>query len=279
MSLSERRNMIEKDHPQMSIAHQSSALGLHRSGLYYQPVGESDENLAIMRFLDEQYFITPFYGCRKLTALLQQEGYKISRKRVRRLMELMGWRTIYREPRTTIADKENKVYPYLLKGLVTRQSNQVWEIDITYVPMRKGFMYLCAIIDVHTRYVINWSVSNTMTAQWCQLVVQEAIERNGKPDILNSDQGSQFTSEVFTKYLIDNEVQISMDSKGRALDNIFIERLWRSVKYENIYLNMYEDGLSLYKGLEEYFYFYNKKRLHQSLDYQSPEVLYNKVAA
>ena len=271
--------MIEENHPEMSIIHQCNTLELHRSGLYYQPVAESEENLAIMRFLDEQYYKTPFYGIRKLTASQEKEGYEVNHKRVRRLMKVMGWRTIYREPKTTIGDKEHKVYPYLLRGLVIEKSNQVWEIDITYVPMRKGFMYLCAIIDVHTRYVVNWSVSNSMTAEWCKTVVQEAIERHGKPVILNSDQGSQFTSEIFTQYLIDNEIIISMDGKGRALDNIFIERLWRNVKYENIYLNVYEDGLSLYKGLAEYFYFYNKERLHQSLDYLTPEALYNKVAA
>jgi putative transposase len=271
--------MVEYSHPQISMSRQCELLGLHRSGLYYQPVAESEQNLAIMRLLDEQYYKTPFYGIRRLTAWIKQLGYEINSKRVRRLMKLMGWRTIYREPDTSEPNKDHKVYPYLLRGLIIRQRNHVWEIDITYVPMRKGFMYLCAIIDVHTRYVVNWSISNTMSAEWCKQVVQEAIERHGKPAILNSDQGSQFTSEVYTSLLKAHNIQISMDGKGRALDNIFIERLWRSVKYENIYLNVYEDGLSLYQGLKEYFDFYNKKRLHQSLDYQSPEVLYCQVAA
>ncbi len=271
--------MIEQHHPQISVSEQCELLGLHRSGLYYQPVPESEQNLDVMRLLDEQYYKTPFYGIRRLTAWLQQLGYDINHKRVRRLMKLMGWRTIYREPNTSEPDKQHKVYPYLLRGLVIRESNHVWEIDITYVPMRKGFMYLCAIIDVHTRYVVNWSISNTMSAEWCKQVVQEAIERHGKPVILNSDQGSQFTSEAYTSLLKANGIRISMDGKGRALDNIYIERLWRSVKYENIYLNVYEDGLSLYQGLKQYFDFYNKERLHQSLDYQSPEVLYYKAAA
>jgi putative transposase len=271
--------MIETDHLQLSICKQCELLGINRGSLYYAPVAEREENLEMMRLMDEQYYNTPFYGIRRLTAWLQQQGYQVNHKRVRRLMKLMGWRTIYREPNTSEGDKEHKVYPYLLRGLIIRRRNQVWEINITYVPMRKGFMYLCAIIDVHTRYVVNWGISNTMTAEWCKQIEQEAIECHGKPDIINSDQGSQFTSEVFTSLLKSKEIRISMDGKGRALDNIFIERLWRSVKYENIYLNVYEDGLSLYRGLKEYFDFYNKERLHQSLGYQSPEVLYSKVAA
>jgi putative transposase len=271
--------MVEQNNPQISMSRQCDLLGLHRSGLYYQPVPESEENLKLMRLLDEQYYKTPFFGIRKLTKWLLELGYRVNRKRIWRLMRLMGWKTIYREPSTSEPDKQHKVYPYLLKGLVIKERNQVWEIDITYIPMRKGFMYLCAIIDVHTRYVVNWSISNTMSADWCKLVVEEAIERHGKPVIVNSDQGSQFTSEAFTSLLKYHEIRISMDGKGRALDNIYIERLWRSVKYENIYLNVYEDGLSLYNGLKQYFDFYNRERLHQSLDYRTPEVLYHQAAA
>jgi putative transposase len=194
-------------------------------------------------------------------------------------MELMGWQTIYRKPNTSKPCKENRIYPYLLRGLDINRVNQVWAMDITYVPMRKGFMYLCAIIDVHTRYVVNWSISNTMTAEWCRQVAEEAIEQHGKPEILNTDQGSQFTSGVFTELLKEKEVQISMDGKGRAIDNIFIERLWRSVKYEHIYLKVPDDGVGLYEGLNDYFCFYNSERLHQSLGYKTPEVLYNKRAA
>lgn len=271
--------MVDEKHLQMSIVEQCNLLSIHRSGVYYKPCPESEENLCIMRLLDEQYFKTPFYGVRRLTAWLETLGYKINRKRVRRLMGIMGWETIFRPPRTSDPDKQHKVYPYLLKGLDITRVNQVWATDITYVPMRKGFMYLCAIIDIHTRYVINWSISNTMTADWCKEVLQEAIEQHGKPEIFNSDQGSQFTSDVFTGCLLDNEIQISMDGKGRAIDNIYIERLWRTVKYEHIYLHTPADGVALYQGLNDYFTFYNTERLHQSLGYQAPENLYKKTAA
>lgn len=277
--LEERRAMIEMDHSQISISRQCEILGVHRSGLYYQPVPENAENLAMMRLMDEQYYKTPFYGIRKLTEWLQNMDYAVNHKRVRRLMKLMGWKTLYREPNTSEPDKQHKVYPYLLKGRRIWKRNQVWQIDITYVPMRRGFMYLCAIIDVHTRYVVNWGISNTMSAEWCRQIVQQAIEDHGRPEVLNSDQGSQFTSEAYIGLLKANEIQISMDGKGRALDNIYIERFWRSVKYEHIYLNVYEDGLSLYRGLQQYFDFYNNDRLHESLDYLAPQVLYKREAA
>ena len=271
--------MVEQQNSSLSVVQQCGLLSIHRSGLYYRPCLESEENLTIMRLLDEQYFKTPFYGVRRLTAWLNQQGYCINRKKVRRLMKLMRWQTIYRKPDTGKPCKENRIYPYLLKGLTVNRRNQVWAMDITYVPMRKGFMYLCAIIDVHTRYVVNWSLSNTMTAEWCMQVVKEAIQQHGKPEIMNTDQGSQFTSDVFTGLLKEKEVQISMDGKGRAIDNIFIERLWRTVKYEHIYLKVAEDGLCLYEGLNEYFCFYNSERLHQSLGYQPPKVLYSNRAA
>lgn len=271
--------MIEKDNNQISISRQCDLLDIHRSGLYYQPCPESEDNLTIMRLLDEQYFKTPFYGVRRITAWLHSQGYQVNRKRTRRLMEMMGWQTIYRAPRTIVADKQHKVYPYLLKGLELQRVNQVWATDITYIPMAKGFMYLCAIIDLHTRYVVNWSISNTMSAAWCTEVMAEAIERHGKPEIVNTDQGSQFTSEDFTGLLLGQGIQISMDGKGRAIDNVFVERLWRSVKYEHVYLYPPVDGVQLYKGLKWYFEFYNRQRFHQSLDYQVPEVLYKKTAA
>lgn len=274
-----RREMIEPGNPKISVRQQCMLLCLHRSGLYYQPVAEKDENLAIMRLLDEQYYKTPFYGARRLTAWLKDQGYKVNRKRVRRLMGLIGWETLYQEPNTSEPNTAHRIYPYLLKGLPITKANQVWAMDITYVPMRKGFMYLCAVIDLHTRYVLNWSISNTMNADWCKEVVEEAIDMHGKPEIFNTDQGSQFTSEVFTKMLMGHEIQVSMDGKGRALDNIFIERLWKSVKYENIYLNVYEDGVSLYQGLQQYFNFYNTERLHQSLGYKTPAVLYTRIVA
>ena len=193
-------------------------------------------------------------------------------------MSKMGWQTLYRKPNTSWKNKENNIYPYLLKDLKIDHPNQVWGIDITYVPMRRGFMYLCAIIDLHTRYVVNWGISNSMTADWCCQLVEEAIEMHGKPEIINSDQGSQFTSMEYTEMLLSKGIKISMDGKGRAIDNIFIERLWKSVKYECIYLHAFEDGVQLYEGLDNYFTFYNTERLHQSLDYETPESLYKKAA-
>lgn len=271
--------MIEKDHNRLSLLQQCNLLSIHRSGLYYTPCAESEENLAIMRLLDEQCFKTPFYGIRRLTAWLQEQDYYVNRKRVKRLMDIIGWKTILRGYSTSKPNKEHKVYPYLLRGIITSKVNQVWATDITYVPMKKGFMYLCAIIDIHTRYVVNWSISNTMSAEWCTEVLEQAIEVHGKPEIHNSDQGSQFTSKLFTGCLKKHDIQISMDGKGRAIDNIYVERLWRSVKYEHVYLHTPADGVALYEGLNSYFTFYNRQRLHKSLGYLAPEVLYKKVAA
>lgn len=269
-----RRGMIEPSCSQLSISTQCHLLSVSKSSFYYTPTGESEENLAIMRQLDEQYFKTPFYGALRLTAILILAGYKVNIKRVRRLMKIVNWQTIYREPRTTISDKTHYKYPYLLRGMKIERCNQVWAMDITYIPMKTGFMYLTAIIDLHSRYVVQWSLSNTMSAEWCTEVLKEAIKNHGTPEIFNTDQGCQFTSEIFINTLIDNGIKISMDGRGRALDNIFIERLWRSVKYENVYLNVYENGLSLWEGLETYFQFYNHQRVHQSLDYQTPKEKY-----
>jgi putative transposase len=271
--------MIDKDHPVFSVSRQCSLLGLHRSGLYYKPSLESEENLEILRKLDEQYLQTPFFGARRLKAWLLRQGYQINRKRMRRLMEVWGWQTIYRRPRTTIPQPGVYKYPYLLKDLLINRVNQVWAMDITFVPMRRGYMYLCAIIDVHSRYVVNWSVSNTMTAAWCCQVVEEALEMYGIPEIFNTDQGSQFTSVEFTSLLESMGIQISMDGKGRAIDNIFIERLWKSVKYEHIYLHVYDDAVQLYEGLKGYFQFYNQQRPHQGLAYDTPEEFYRRSAA
>lgn len=269
--------LVEQDHS-LSIVKQCELLELNRSGLYYEPVAESQENLELMRLMDEQYLKTPFYGVERLLVLYIVSGYKINRKRIRRLMKLMGWQTLYCTPRTTRIDPAAYKYPYLLKGLSIDKKNHVWAIDITWLPMKNGFMYLCAVIDIHTRYVAGWGVSNSMTAQWCTEIVQQAIATHGKPEIINSDQGCQFTSEVYTQMLKDNEIQISMDGKGRAIDNIFIERLWRTVKYEHIYLHVYEDGLELYKGLEQYFTFYNDERRHQSLQYETPLTMFSRAA-
>lgn len=275
--MSQRRSMINREHS-LSISRQCELLCIHRSGLYYKAVDEREENLKIMRLLDEQYLKTPFYGERRLTRWLRKQHYKINRKRVRRLMELMGWQTLYRKPNTSWKNKQHPVYPYLLKDLNIDRGNHAWGIDITYVPMRRGFMYLCAIIDLHTRYVVNWGISNTMTAEWCCQLVEEGIRLNGKPEIINSDQGSQFTSFEYVDLLDKHQVKISMDGKGRAIDNIFIERLWKSVKYECVYLHAFEDGVQLYQGLEKYFRFYNEERLHQSLNYETPGSVYRAAA-
>ena len=277
-SLSERRAMVDSKYPKLSICRQCEALGVHRSGLYYTPSEESEENLQLLRLLDEQYMNTPFYGIRRLTYWLRSKGHAVNRKRVKRLMAIMGWQTIFRKQNTSKRNVLHPIYPYLLRGLEVERRNQVWAIDITYVPMKKGFMYLCAIIDLKTRFTVNWSLSNTMTAEWCAQVVADAVQQHGTPEIINSDQGSQFTSIEYTSLLQHHGINISMDGKGRAIDNIFIERLWRSVKYECIYINVFEDGVKLYEGLNQYFTFYNNERIHQSLDYKTPQSLYNNAA-
>jgi len=277
-SISERKQMLDIQDTTLSISAQCNLLTVSRSSFYYVPAGESPENLAIMRYLDEQYFSTPYYGALRLTAALIVLGYKINIKRVKRLMKLVDWKTIYREPRTTVSEKTHYKYPYLLRNLPIVRNNQVWAMDITYIPMKKGFMYLVAIIDLHSRYVVGWSLSNTMSAEWCTETLKQAIATHGVPEIFNTEQGSQFTSEVFINELKKNEIQISMDGKGRALDNIYIERLWRSVKYEDIYLNVYENGLTLWQGLDKYFKFYNNVRVHQSLSYQTPKQKYELAA-
>ena len=274
----ERQQMVDKHYLVLSLSRQCDLLKIHRSGLYYSPVPECAKNLMLMRLIDEQYYKTPFYGLRKVTAWLQSQGHSVNKKRVKRLMDLVGWQTIFRRPRTTIAAHDHKVYPYLLRNLPIERVNQVWAMDISYVPMKTGFMYLTAIIDLHSRYVVQWSLSNTMNAEWCAEVLKEAIAEHGTPAIFNTDQGSQFTSDIFTQVLLEHNVQISMDGKGRAIDNIFIERLWRSVKYEDIYLKCYEDGLALYQGMKAYFGFYNGERLHQSLGYDTPAIWYARAA-
>jgi putative transposase len=269
--------MIDKDND-ISMVRQCELLNIHRSGLYYQPKSESEENLLIMRLMDELYLEAPFYGARRVRNWLQERGFVIAKSRVKRLMDLMGWQTLFPKKNTSKRNKEHAVYPYLLKGLDINRCNQVWAIDITYVPMRKGFMYLCAVIDVHTRFVLNWSVSNNMTSEWCRSIVEEAIGWYGAPGIINSDQGSQFTSQEYISLLKENNIAISMDGKGRAIDNIFIERLWRTVKYECVYLHAFHDGVELYQGLKKYFSFYNYNRGHQSHNYKTPASIY-KLAA
>lgn len=259
----------------LSLSKRCELLSLNRNLFYYSPKGESVENKKIKELLLSQYKITPFYGYRKMTVWINEQGFKVNKKRVKRLMRAVGWQTIYREPRTTIVNKQHKKYPYLLKDLEIERKNQVWATDITYIPMEKGFMYLSAIIDLHTRYVVGWDISNTMNASWCITVLENALAQHGKPEIFNTDQGSQYTSEIHTQLLIDNNIKISMDGKRRALDNIFIERLWRTVKYENVYLQAYKDVKALRKGLEEYFEFYNNQRFHQSLKNKTPNEVYH----
>ena len=283
--LAERRAMIEQN-KDISIVRQCELVCIHRSGLYYRPIPETQGNLDVMRLMDEQRFKTPFYGSRRLKAWLETQGYYLSRNRVRRLMRLINWQTIYRKPNTSWKNKAHWIYPYLLRGLTICRPNQVWAIDITYIPMPRGFMYLCAIIDLHTRFVVNWSVGNTMTAEWCVDVVKEAIAMHGEPEIINSDQGCQFTSVEYTSLFANEKgkpegtpgMKISMDGKGRYIDNIFIERLWKSVKYECVYIHSFDDGVMLYKGLAHYFRFYNTERQHETLGYKTPASIYQRAA-
>jgi putative transposase len=269
--MQDRRACVQSDHPEISIRRQCDLLSIHRSGLYYEPRKESDLNLELMRLIDERYMKYSHMGVPSMTQWLRKDnGYKVNHKRIRRLYQLMGLKAIVPGPHTSRAISYHKKYPYLLNDLEINRVNQVWATDITYIPMQKGFMYLMAVIDLHSRYVVGWSLSNSMSADWCTQLVQDCIDKHGAPEIMNTDQGSQFTSEEFTGMLKDHEVRISMDSKGRALDNIFIERLWRSVKYEQVYPKPAGEGLELYKGLKEWFTYYNEERRHSSLDHEPP---------
>ena len=261
--------MIELEHPQLSIRHQCELVGLNRSTFYYTPAGESDLNLYLMRLIDKQYTKTPFYGWPRMTAYLRREGYTVNHKRVQRLMSKMGLQAIFPKPRTSMAAKGHKVYPYLLRNLAITRPNQVWSADITYIPMLHGFMYLSAIIDWYSRYVLAWQLSNTLDGLFCLDALDLALAL-GQPEIFNTDQGAQFTALAFTSRLETAGIRVSMDGRGRALDNVFVERLWRSVKYEHVYLHDYAWVPELEKGLHEYFAFYNHERPHQSLSYQTP---------
>lgn len=241
--------------------------------MYYVTSGESDYNIMLMNKLDEQYTETPFYGVNKMTEYLNQLGYQVNVKRVRRLLRTMGLEAIYPKPDLSKRNPENKVYPYLLRNVPIVRVNQVWSTDITYIRLKKGFAYLMAIIDWHSRYVLNWCVSTTLEADFCIETLVETLE-TGNCEIFNTDQGSQFTTNRFINPLLERGIKVSMDGRGRALDNIFVERLWRSVKYENIYLKEYDSVLELKKGLKEYFQFYNYQRFHQSLGYKTPAQVY-----
>lgn len=266
--------MIEPTHPTLTIGRQCELVGLNRSTYYYAPAGESPLNLLVMRLIDEEYTESPFYGYRKITARLHKQGYTINHKRVARLMGVMGLRAIYPGPRTSTPTPGHKVYPYLLRGLVITRPNQVWSTDITYVRLAAGFMYLVAIMDWYSRFVLAWRLSNTLEGAFCLETLNEALSLHERPDIFNSDQGSQFTAHAFTDRLEKAQVRISMDGRGRAFDNIFIERLWRTVKYEDIYLKEYDSVPALTMGLTSYFHKYNYLRPHQSLQYRTPAEVY-----
>jgi putative transposase len=248
-------------------------LDISRSGLYYQSVGISEEDLTLMKLIDRQYLATPFYGARRMAVWLRSQGHEVNRKHIRRLTRVMGLKAIYRHPRTSKPAVDHKVYPYLLSGLAIKRPNQVWAVDITYIPMARGFLYLVVIMDWYSRYVISWRLSNTPDAHFCVDALQEAL-RKGRPDIFNTDQGAQFTSEVFIGLLEQHGIRISMDGKGSYNDNLFIERLWRTVKYEEVYLKAYQDGKEARAALSEYFRFYNAERPHQALGYRTPAEMF-----
>jgi putative transposase len=247
---------------------------VNRSGFYHRPVGETPETLALMRLIDAQFLETPWYGARQMARHLRRDGHVVGRKRMRRLMALMGLAPIYQRPRTTIPHPEHRIWPYLLRGLTIDRPNLVWCADITYIPMRRGFLYLVAVMDWATRRVLAWRVSNTMDVAFCIEVLEDALARFGRPEIFNTDQGSQFTSPRFTATLLEAGVRISMDGRGRWMDNVFIERLWRSLKYECVYLYAFETGSELRAGLAKWIGYYNTRRPHSALAGQTPEEAY-----
>lgn len=268
---------VSKKDP-LSKRKQCELLGINRGSIYYKPTGENQENLDIMRKMDEHYLEHPTEGVLRMQDYLLAIGFLVNHKRVRRLMRKMGLVPIYPKRNLSKLGQAKYIKPYLLKGLVIDRPNQVWAIDITYIPMKKGFMYLTAIIDIYSRYVLAWNISNTLEAECCLNVLKNAISLYGKPEIVNSDQGSQFTCELWTSYLGEQGIKISMDGKGRALDNIYIERLWRSVKYDYVYINPANDGIELYRGLSKYFDYYNHRKAHQGIDRRIPADLYKPAA-
>ena len=265
--------MIDRDH-KLPITRQVKILDISRGTAYYQPKPVSPRDQVLMNRIDRLHLELPFAGARMLRDLLRQEGHKVGRKHVSTLMKRMGVEALYRKPKTTKRNPEHKVYPYLLRNLSVARANQVWAMDITYIPMARGFVYLAAVLDWHSRRVLAWKVSNTMDVHFCLEAVEEAIENYGTPEIMNTDQGSQFTSLAFTKLLKDNDIRISMDGKGAWRDNVFVERLWRSVKYEEVYLHAYDSVSATRAGLDRYFQFYNCRRPHSRLDRQTPDQVY-----
>lgn len=272
-SLEDKRRLVDASQSSPSISRQCQLLGLSRSSYYYEVRGESEENLKLMNLLDEQYTKAPFYGSPRMTAWLRREGYQVNHKRIERLMSLMGIEALRPKPNLSKGSVENRIYPYLLRGVSIERVNQVWSTDITYIRMQKGFLYLVAVMDWFSRRVLSWELSNSLESSFCVSALECALEM-GKPEIFNSDQGVQFTSQSFTSRLLKEGIRISMDGRGRAFDNIFIERLWRSVKYEEVYLKGYSQVKDAVSGLADYFEFYNQERLHQSLNYRTPEEVY-----
>jgi len=264
---------VDRGHPEISLRRQCELLGVNRSGLYYQPAGESELNLLLMRLIDEEYTRLPFYGSRRWVEWLDEQGYSVNRKRVSRLMEVMGIEAVYPKPRLSQPGEGHKIYPYLLAGVEVTRVNQVWSTDITYIRMDGGFVYLVAVMDWFSRFVLSWALSVTMEVGFCMEALQRALRR-GRPEIFNSDQGSQFTSDQFTGALKARGIAISMDGRGRCFDNIFIERLWRSLKHEEVYLRDYTMVPEAREGIGNWFRFYNHERLHQSLGYRTPAKLY-----
>lgn len=269
--------MIEPAHQRLSIAAQCRLLSISRSSYYYAPVPESEETLALMRVIDAAFLDMPWYGSRQMVRHLRRGGYDVGRRRVRRLMGKMGLSPIYQRPRTSDPHPQHRIYPYLLRKLEIVRPNHVWCADVTYIPMRRGFLYLVAVMDWATRKVLAWRLSNTMDAGFCVAALEEALARFGRPEIFNTDQGSQFTSLAFTSVLRDAEVRISMDGRGRWMDNVFIERLWRSLKYECVYLHAFETGSELRTGLARWITYYNTQRPHSGLAGQTPAEAYGRI--
>ena len=274
MSPARRREMVDREHPSLSLVRQCALLGVSRSSIYYRARGASEEDLYLMGEIDRQYQETPFYGSRRMKAWLERSGIRVSRKRVQRLMRAMGLRAIYRRPSTSRRSPQHPVCPYLLRNARITRPNQVWAADITYLPMARGFLYLVAVMDWHSRYVVSWRLSNTLEIGFCAEALEEALGK-GRQEVFNTDRGSQFTSLEFTQVIQDRGVRISMDGKGRYQDNIFVERLWRTVKYEEVYLNAYASVLEAQRGLEDYFRFYNGLRPHQALGYRTPAEVFH----
>ena len=266
--------MIDRDHDKLSTTRQCRMLKIHRSAVYYKPQPVTTKNMALMRLIDEQYMRTPTWGSRSMCSYLRRLGHPVNRKRVQRLMRLMNLKAIYPKPRTSRAHPGHKIYPYLLKGMNIESPNQVWTADITYIPMNRGFMYLVAVMDWHSRKVLSFKLSNTLDALFCVEALKEALDRYGPPQIFNTDQGAQFTSNEFTQTLKAHGIAISMDGRGRAVDNIMIERLWWTLKYHYIYLHSFESGRQLRNGLLQWFEFYNSRRFHQRLDDMTPDEVY-----